>query len=110
MTIDLYNGDKECCGSITSGGTESIILALLAYRNWGKEVKGITKPNIVVPASTHCAFDKGCHYLNIELRKISPLPNGKANVVGIKAMTDSNTVMIGGSCPEYARGIYDPMP
>ncbi len=70
MVIDLYHGDKTCCGAIASGGTESIILSLLAHRNWACAVKGITKPNIVVPDSAHCAFDKGSAYLGIELRKI----------------------------------------
>lgn len=110
MVIDLYHGDKNACGAITSGGTESIVLAILAYRNYARETKGITNPNIVVPSSSHCAFDKGCHYLGVKLIKVNSLPDGKCNVNGIKAMVDSNTIMIAGSCPEYAKGIYDPMP
>ena len=80
MVINLYNGNKECCGAITSGGTESIVLAILAYRNHARATKGITNPNIVVPASTHCAFDKGCHYLGVKLIKVAPTADGKCNV------------------------------
>lgn len=49
MTLDLFNGTPECVGLTTSGGTESIIMAMLAYREWGRKEKGITKPNIVLP-------------------------------------------------------------
>jgi sphinganine-1-phosphate aldolase len=46
MTLDLFNAPKEACGLISSGGTESILLAMIAYREWGKK-KGIQKPNSV---------------------------------------------------------------
>ena len=61
-TLDLYHGDQNACGIVTSGGTESIILAMLAYREWAKKTKGITKPNIVMSETAHCAFDKACFY------------------------------------------------
>lgn len=47
MCCNMYNGSPESCGVLTSGGTESIILAMLAYREWGHE-KGIKKPNMVL--------------------------------------------------------------
>jgi len=40
-TLDLYNGGEKSCGIVTSGGTESIILAMLAYREKAKTEKGI---------------------------------------------------------------------
>lgn len=61
-TIDLYRGGPNHCGIVTSGGTESIILAVLAYREKCKAEKGITKPNIVCSNTAHCAFDKACFY------------------------------------------------
>jgi sphinganine-1-phosphate aldolase len=42
MTGKLFNCGEESYGFLTSGGTESITLAMLAYREWGKDVKGIT--------------------------------------------------------------------
>ena len=64
-TIDLYKGDKKACGIVTSGGTESIILSMLAYRVQAKEERGVNKPNIVMSETAHCAFDKGGFYLGI---------------------------------------------
>ena len=68
-TLDLYKGGPDHCGIVTSGGTESIILAVLAYRGHGKS-NGITKPNIVMSNTAHCAFDKACFYFEIEIRKV----------------------------------------
>ena len=58
MVLNLYSGDPdESCGISTSGGTESIILACLAYREQAR-ARGVTAPNIVVPQTAHAAFDK----------------------------------------------------
>ncbi|KAK3726980.1 hypothetical protein QZH41_014710 [Actinostola sp. cb2023] len=57
MTISMFNGGENCCGTMTAGGTESILLACKAYREWGYE-RGIQKPEIVAPVTVHAAFDK----------------------------------------------------
>lgn len=62
----LTETDKEYYGTITSGGSESLMLALYAYRNY---YSNRSKPNIVIPVTAHAAIDKGCFYLNIEARK-----------------------------------------
>jgi len=69
VTLDLFNGPEDGCGLTTSGGTESIFIAMLAYREWGRK-RGITKPNIVAPITAHAAFEKACFYLGMELKKI----------------------------------------
>jgi sphinganine-1-phosphate aldolase len=61
-TCNLYNGGPETCGIVTSGGTESIILAMLAYREKASKERGVTKPNIVMSETGHCAFDKAGFY------------------------------------------------
>ncbi len=63
MTINLFHGDEECCGIGTSGGTESIVLACLAYREYGKTHRGITRPNMVMSSTAHPAFDKAGNQL-----------------------------------------------
>lgn len=60
MVLELYHGTPSSCGLTTSGGTESILLAMMTYREWGLKVKGITKPNIVCSSTAHAAFDKAC--------------------------------------------------
>lgn len=69
MALDLYKGDKDSCGLMTSGGTESIFTAMLAYRQQSRS-RGITHPNVVASQTAHAAFDKACFYLNMEIRKV----------------------------------------
>ena len=109
MTLDLYNGDSNACGLVTSGGTESLFLAMLAYREQGRK-KGITRPNVVCSQATHVAIDKAAFYLNMEVRKVPMLEDFSCNIHGIIQEIDSNTVCIIGSAPEYPFGRYDPMP
>ena len=70
MTIDMFKGDKNCCGNVTYGGTESILLACKTYRDWGFQKKGITNPNIVILESGHAAFNKAGDYFGIEIRTV----------------------------------------
>jgi sphinganine-1-phosphate aldolase len=106
--LDLYNGDKECCGLTTTGGTESIIMAILCYREWAKKEKGITRPNLVCSATAHAAFDKGCHYMGVEIRKVPITKDLKCDVKGYRRMIDSNTIAVVASCPDYGFGNFDP--
>ncbi len=64
----IMNGDDEVCGHLTTGGTDSIANGILAHKFWSKEVKGITKPNIVISKSTHLAFIRACKNYEIECR------------------------------------------
>ena len=100
MAISLFHGDKNCCGNVTMGGTESILLACKAYRDWGREQKGITNPNIVSYNTVHPAFDKACHYFNIKLIK-KPRDYKLINYI------NSDTICIVGSCPDYSYGLLD---
>ena len=109
MTINLFRGDEECCGVGTSGGTESIILACLAYREHGK-TRGISRPNIVMSQTAHPAFDKAGFYMDIEIRKV-PLKKGLyVDLPGLKRQIDRNTVALVGSAPDYCYGNFDPLP
>ena len=109
-TINLYKGGPNHCGIVTSGGTESIILAVLAYREKGKNERGITKPNIVMSNTAHCAFDKACFYFGVELRKVPITSDCLTDLEAMKQYIDSNTVLLVASAPEYAYGNYDPVP
>jgi glutamate/tyrosine decarboxylase-like PLP-dependent enzyme len=84
-TLQLYNGDENACGLVSSGGTESIILSMLAYREKARTEKGITNPNMVMSETAHCAFDKGGHYFGIEIRKVPITQDFTADVAAIKA-------------------------
>jgi len=83
-TLNLYRGDETTCGIVTSGGTESIILSVLAYREKAKAERGVTKPNLVSSETAHCAFDKACFYFGIEARKVPITSDCTADVEAMK--------------------------
>ena len=68
MVLTMYSGDADCCGAFTTGGTESILMAMKAYRDWGKATKGINEPNIVCCVTAHAAFWKAGQYFGIDVR------------------------------------------
>jgi sphinganine-1-phosphate aldolase len=84
MVLDMYHGDENTCGIGTSGGTESILLAMLAYREKAKLERGVTQPNIVLSETAHAAFSKAGHYFKMEIRKVPVLKNLRANVKGME--------------------------
>lgn len=83
---------------MTTGGTESLIMACKAYRDYGREVNGIYQPNIVMPRTAHSGFDKAAQYLNIHINYVDVDP--VTTKVYIKQMTrkiNKNTIMV---CPD----------
>lgn len=78
-TVKLFNGSKEACGVMTSGGTESIIMAMRAYREVGY-TKGIAFPEIVCPDTAHCAFNKAAEYFRMKLTKVADKGGGERRI------------------------------
>lgn len=109
QTINMYHGDENACGVLTSGGTESICLAMLAYREQGLK-RGIKKPNIVCSNTAHAAFDKAGFLFNIEVRKVPITKDHRMDFNALKRQIDSNTVCLVASSPEFPYGSYDPLP
>lgn len=115
MALDMMHAgavtDTEPVGMITTGGTGSILHALLAYRDHARRHRGITKPNFIKPETGHPAFDKGCHLFGIELRKapIDPVST-LVDVEWVAENIDENTIAIMGSAPNYGYGTIDPIP
>ena len=108
MIKNLFNGGENSCGNITSGGTESILLACKTYRDWGREEKGITSPEIIVGESVHASFDKAGHYFNIKIVKVPiNIITGKLDIDAMKKKINKNTVCIVGSAPSFAHGVID---
>ncbi|KRX02205.1 Pyridoxal phosphate-dependent transferase [Pseudocohnilembus persalinus] len=109
MTCKLY-GSNDDFGITTQGGTESIMMGVLAHRNYYQKKKGIQKPNIIMPLSSHIAFNKACYYYNI-VPIIVPLnESGDVNLKEVKKAINKNTIMIVGNSPSYAAGIQDDIP
>lgn len=103
------HGDAEAAGFMTSGGTESLLLAVEAARRRGRVERGISSPNIVLPASAHAAFEKACSYFDVESRRIPVRDDWRADPVAMDEAVDANTVLLVASAPQYPQGVIDPI-
>lgn len=80
---------------MTTGGTESIIMACKAYRDYGREVNGIYQPNLVMPRTAHSGFDKAAQYLNIHINYVDIDPvTTKVNIQQMARKINKNTIMV----------------
>ncbi|MFX0142564.1 MAG: pyridoxal phosphate-dependent decarboxylase family protein [Candidatus Hodarchaeota archaeon] len=111
MAVDLFNGDKRCCGSMTSGGTESILMAIKTYRDWAKEkFPHIKEPEMVLPSSAHPAFDKGADYFKVKSVRVPVNKDThRADVNAMEAAISENTIFLVGSACDFPRGVVDPI-
>lgn len=112
MTAEMLGSgatESEIVGTVSSGGTESILLACKAYRDRAREERGITAPNIVTTTTAHAAFDKAAQYFQIELRRIPVASDWRADVSAIEAAIDENTIALVGSAPGFPHGVIDPI-
>jgi len=118
MCLRLFNaplatdGSKTTgAGTTTSGGTESVLMACKAYRNWARDTKGITEPEMVIPSSAHAAFEKAGDYFGIKVNTIPVDPTSrKVNISGVKRAINKNTIMLVGSAPNFPDGMIDDIP
>lgn len=107
--LSLLNAPTGAAGAMTSGGTDSIFLAIKAARDHARAKRGLSGAlNIVAPASVHPAFDKACMVMDIELRRIAT-KDYLADVPAMDAATDAQTLMLVGSAPCFPYGLIDPI-
>jgi glutamate/tyrosine decarboxylase-like PLP-dependent enzyme len=112
MALSILHGPEGATGSMTSGGTDSITMAMKAARDYARVHKGLKGPgNIVLPQSAHPAFDKGAHLMDIEVRRIPFKTDGsyEANPEAMAEACDNETIMMVGSAPNFPHGIIDPI-
>jgi sphinganine-1-phosphate aldolase len=108
MTAVMLGGEEttdEIVGTVTSGGTESIIMAMKAYRDRA----GIRRPEMVIPDSAHVAFDKAAHYLGYKQTRVPVAPDYRANVDAMARAVTRRTVVVAGSAPGFPHGVIDPI-
>ena len=106
---DGPGSDTGVCGTVSSGGSESIQLAMKTYRDHALATRGITEPEMIVPISAHAAFDKAAQYFGIKIIHIPTGPDYRADVAATEAAITDNTVVIVGSAPSYPHGVVDPI-
>lgn len=104
----LLDAPEGFAGSVTSGGTESILLAVLAARDSRPEV---TAPSMVLPTTAHAAFHKAAHYFGVRPVMVDVDPvTFRADPSAMAAALDDTTVLVVASAPSYAHGVLDPVP
>ncbi len=103
------DGDDGIGGTVTSGGTESILLAMKTYRDWARETKGIRHPEMIVPRTAHAAFEKAAQYFGIKRIEIPVDEDFRANVRAAKKAITRRTIVMVGSAPSFPHGAIDPI-
>ncbi|KAL7630932.1 UNVERIFIED_CONTAM: hypothetical protein RMT77_018782 [Armadillidium vulgare] len=108
MVTKLFHGDENTIGCMTQGGSESLIMVMKAYRNWGRHVRGIENPEVIAPHTVHAAFEKGASILGLKFRKVQTDPRTiKFKLSDVEKLINKNTVMICGSAPDFSHGVVD---
>ena len=118
MTSNMLGADRAgsgsdpneaVCGTVSSGGTESILLAMKAYRDRARVKKKIKAPEMITPVTAHAAFDKAAQYFNIKRIRVPVGPDFRADVAATRKAVTRNTVVIVGSSPSFPHGVIDPI-
>ena len=105
----LLHGGAETCGVVTSGGTESCLLAVKTYRDMARTKRGVKHPEMVLPVTAHVAWFKAAEYFNVRVRLLPLDGQMRADVRKLPRLVNRRTVMIVGSAPEYPHGTIDPI-
>jgi glutamate/tyrosine decarboxylase-like PLP-dependent enzyme len=109
MAGGLLDAPEGFVGSVTSGGTESVLLAVLAAREGAGAAPG--EASMVLPSTVHAAFHKAAHYFGVEPIVVDADPvTFRADPAAMAAAVRADTVLVVGSAPSYAQGVIDPIP
>lgn len=109
-TVASLLGDPDILkGSFTSGGTESILLAVKSARDYALKKNPRIVPEMIIPLSAHPAFDKAGHYFGIKVIHAPLNENYQLDISALEQLVNSNTILLVGSAPSYPHGIIDPI-
>ena len=97
-------------GTVSSGGTESILLAMKAYRDHARELRGIAEPEIVAPVTAHAAFDKAARFFDMRLVRVPVDESFRVDPNELASALTERTAVVVGSAPTFPHGVIDPIP
>lgn len=110
IVADLFHGGEETAGTLTSGGSESILMAVKTYRDEARDRHPeIKEPEMILPVSAHASFEKAAHYFGVKAVHIPLTDEYKADINALEKAITPNTILIVGSAPAYPQGIVDPI-
>ena len=114
MTASMLGADRAAetpvVGTVSSGGTESILLAMKAYRDFARERRGIAAPEIVAPVTAHAAFDKASRFFDMPLVRVPVGDDLRVDPNDLAGVITERTAVVVGSAPTYPHGVVDPIP
>jgi len=105
---DAYE-ETKVYGAVSSGGTESILLAMKAYRDRARAEASIERPEIVAPDSAHVAFDKAADTLGMRLVRVPVGPDYRADPEVMQRAISARTALLVASAPSFPHGVIDPI-
>lgn len=108
-TAEILHGTEEVCGVITSGGTESCLMAVKTYRDMARDQRRVKKPEMILPETAHVAWFKASEYFGVKIRLVPLLDDMTLDLKTLEKHINRNTIMILGSAPEYPHGTIDPI-
>jgi sphinganine-1-phosphate aldolase len=110
MAASLLGGDGDVVGTMTSGGTESDLMAVKTARDWARHHRPeVREPELVMPVTAHPAFDKAGDYFGVRIVHVPVRPDFRADVDAMRAAITPNTIMLAASAPAYPHGVVDPI-
>ena len=110
MTGNMLNGGEDIVGTVTSGGTESCLLPVLAYRERARSKHRLRyRPEMIVPESVHVAWTKAAKYFNVKIHYAPLREDLRVDVAAVKKLINRKTIMLVGSAPSYPHGVIDPI-
>jgi len=110
MAASMLNGDADVAGSLTSGGTESILMAMKTYRDLARaRSPHIKHPEVIAPITVHPAFEKAAHYFDLKVVHIPLGPDYRPDMAKYREAITANTVLLVASAPQYCHGVVDPI-
>eukprot|EP00127_Corallochytrium_limacisporum_P004958 Clim_evm32s195 gene=Clim_evmTU32s195 len=107
MVADMFKGGSDCVGTMTSGGTESLVMAVKTYRDRAKAERGVTKPELLMCLTAHAGFNKACEYFNVKCVSVPADRNGRIDLSAVRRYINKNTIAVVGSAPSFPHGILD---
>ena len=103
-------GDEHAVGTVTSGGTESLLMAVKTARDWARKHRPeIKQPEMIVPISGHPAFEKASEYFGVKAVRTPLRADSRTDVDAVRKAVTPNTILIIGSAPAYPHGVVDPI-
>lgn len=110
MVADLLHAGDDYAGNMTSGGSESIIMAVKTGRDWArKRHPEMGQPEMIAPVTTHPAFSKACHFTGVRALYAPLAPDYRVDVKEVEKLITRNTVMLTASAPCFPYGVIDPV-